>query len=305
MNPRFTVSARRRLPLRALLDLTIGPVRLHENRLPSTQSRCATCQQRPKVDPLRNCPLTGRCVHRCCPWALSRRSRSHCRCRPPNDWSRRSPARSQMDDCGCRAVDREVQAGRRGRKVTGPPGSRSSPRTARTFDSAIGKSLEVRSSDATTATAWTHENRLPTGSGRSAKSPAWSASIRTCCGPEFIMAALDAGVPLRDVQIAARHADPRTTTSYDRRARTTTATPPTPWSPSSPAADRPGTQSRWAARRLCFRTDASPATPLRDTPESSCSRRTAGAQRVLPRGNERSAASNQSATRRLVPVSIV
>jgi integrase/recombinase XerD len=28
---------------------------------------------------------------------------------------------------------------------------------------------------------------------------------------------LDAGVPLRDVQIAARHADPRTTTIYDRR----------------------------------------------------------------------------------------
>ena len=33
----------------------------------------------------------------------------------------------------------------------------------------------------------------------------------------FIMAALDAGVPLRDVQIAARHADPRTTTIYYRR----------------------------------------------------------------------------------------
>ena len=33
----------------------------------------------------------------------------------------------------------------------------------------------------------------------------------------FIMAALDAGVPLRDVQIGARHADPRTTTIYDRR----------------------------------------------------------------------------------------
>jgi len=33
----------------------------------------------------------------------------------------------------------------------------------------------------------------------------------------FIMAALDAGVPLRDVQVAARHADPRTTTVYDRR----------------------------------------------------------------------------------------
>ena len=31
-----------------------------------------------------------------------------------------------------------------------------------------------------------------------------------------IRAALDAGVPLRDVQLAARHEDPRTTTIYDR-----------------------------------------------------------------------------------------
>jgi integrase/recombinase XerD len=35
----------------------------------------------------------------------------------------------------------------------------------------------------------------------------------------FITAALDAGVPLRDVQVAASHADPRTTMRYDR-ART-------------------------------------------------------------------------------------
>ncbi len=35
----------------------------------------------------------------------------------------------------------------------------------------------------------------------------------------FITAALDAGVPLRDVQEAASHADPRTTMHYDR-ART-------------------------------------------------------------------------------------
>ena len=31
------------------------------------------------------------------------------------------------------------------------------------------------------------------------------------------MCALDAGVPLREVQIAARHVDPRTTTVYDHR----------------------------------------------------------------------------------------
>jgi integrase/recombinase XerD len=33
----------------------------------------------------------------------------------------------------------------------------------------------------------------------------------------FIMCPLDAGVPLRAVQIAARHDDPRTTTVYDPR----------------------------------------------------------------------------------------
>jgi integrase/recombinase XerD len=32
----------------------------------------------------------------------------------------------------------------------------------------------------------------------------------------FITSALDAGVPLRDVQEAASHADPRTTMRYDR-----------------------------------------------------------------------------------------
>jgi integrase/recombinase XerD len=36
-------------------------------------------------------------------------------------------------------------------------------------------------------------------------------------GQQLWAAALDAGVPLRDGQIAARHADPRTTTIYDRR----------------------------------------------------------------------------------------
>jgi site-specific recombinase XerD len=46
-------------------------------------------------------------------------------------------------------------------------------------------------------------------------SPVPSVSLRHA----FITAALDAGVPLRDVQEAASHADPRTTMRYDR-ART-------------------------------------------------------------------------------------
>jgi site-specific recombinase XerD len=47
------------------------------------------------------------------------------------------------------------------------------------------------------------------------------AGINKPVGPHtlrhpFITAALDAGVPLRDVQEAASHADPRTTMRYDR-----------------------------------------------------------------------------------------
>jgi integrase len=50
------------------------------------------------------------------------------------------------------------------------------------------------------------------------------AGINKSVGPHtlrhaFITAALDARVPLRDVQEAASHADPRTTMRYDR-ART-------------------------------------------------------------------------------------
>ena len=53
-------------------------------------------------------------------------------------------------------------------------------------------------------TAWPRRPGSTTGSG--------CHSLRH----SYITAALDAGVPLRDVQIAARHADPRTTTRYDR-----------------------------------------------------------------------------------------
>jgi hypothetical protein len=54
----------------------------------------------------------------------------------------------------------------------------------------------------------------------SARPPAAPGSARpsrpTHFGTQFITAALDAGVPLRDVQEAASHADPRTTVRYDR-----------------------------------------------------------------------------------------
>jgi integrase/recombinase XerD len=90
------------------------------------------------------------------------------------------------------------------------------PRTARTIDLAIGDRHDgpiLRRRDG---------QRLERRTAHR-----WVASIGKRAGLDsvhlhvlraaFIMAALDAGVLLRDVQTAARHADPRTTTIYDRR----------------------------------------------------------------------------------------
>jgi integrase len=60
----------------------------------------------------------------------------------------------------------------------------------------------------------------------------------------FVTTMLGAGVDLRDVQIAARHADPRTTMHYDRAARTWTATRTTSSPPSWPPAPDPACVSR-------------------------------------------------------------
>ena len=59
------------------------------------------------------------------------------------------------------------------------------------------------------------------GAGRIVRRVARRAGIAKPAGPHtlrhaFITAALDAGVPLRDVQEAASHADPRTTMRYER-----------------------------------------------------------------------------------------
>ncbi len=90
------------------------------------------------------------------------------------------------------------------------------PRTARTIDLAVGQRCEGpilrrhdgQRLDRRTAHRWIRSM---------AKRPGLSQVHPHMLRAAFIMAALDAGVPLRDVQIAARHADPRTTTIYDRR----------------------------------------------------------------------------------------
>jgi integrase len=90
------------------------------------------------------------------------------------------------------------------------------PRTARAIDLAIGERCQgpiFLTPDG---------NRLDRhGAGRIVRRIARRAGIGKNVGPHtlrhaFITAALDAGVPLRDVQEAASHADPRTTMRYDR-----------------------------------------------------------------------------------------
>ena len=88
------------------------------------------------------------------------------------------------------------------------------PRTARTIDLALGERGEGpilrrrdgQRLDRRTAHRWVRSIGKRAGLGLVHPHMQRAA---------FIMAALDAGVPLREVQIAARHADPRTV--YDRR----------------------------------------------------------------------------------------
>jgi site-specific recombinase XerD len=90
------------------------------------------------------------------------------------------------------------------------------PRTARTIDLAIGEQTagpilrrhDGHRLDRRTAHRWVRSIARRAGLGL-----VHPHMLRAA----FIMCALDAGVPLRDVQIAARHADPRTTTVYDHR----------------------------------------------------------------------------------------
>jgi len=90
------------------------------------------------------------------------------------------------------------------------------PRTARAIDLAIGERL-----DGPIFTAADGERLDRHAAVRIVRRIARRAGIKKPVGPHtlrhaFITAALDAGVPLRDVQEAASHADPRTTMRYDR-----------------------------------------------------------------------------------------
>jgi integrase len=96
------------------------------------------------------------------------------------------------------------------------------PRTARAIDLAIAERT-----DGPVFLAADGRRLDRHGAGRVVRKVARRAGIGKTVTPHtlrhafiictaFITAALDAGVPLRDVQEAASHADPRTTMRYDR-----------------------------------------------------------------------------------------
>jgi integrase/recombinase XerD len=120
---------------------------------------------------------------------------------------------ADIEHLGLERGHRTLTVIRKGGKVVTIP---LAPRTARAIDLAIGERTEG-------AVFLTRDGRRLDrhGAGRIVHQTARRAGIAKPVTPHtlwhaFITAALDAGVPLRDVQEAASHADPRTTMRYDR-----------------------------------------------------------------------------------------
>src|SRR6266513_3448440 len=120
---------------------------------------------------------------------------------------------ADIEHLGLERGHRTLTITRKGGKVVTIP---LAPRTARAIDLATGERTEGPVFLAADG------RRLDRhGAARIVRRVARRAGIAKPVGPHtlrhaFITAALDAGVPLRDVQEAASHADPRTTMRYDR-----------------------------------------------------------------------------------------
>jgi integrase/recombinase XerD len=122
--------------------------------------------------------------------------------------------------CATNVEDLGVERGHRTLRILGK-GNKPAiiplvPRTARTIDLAVGERCAgpiLRRRDGQRP-EWRTAHRWVRSIG---KRGGLGLVHPHMLGAAFIMAAFDAGVPLRDVQIAARHADRRTTTVYDRR----------------------------------------------------------------------------------------
>ena len=120
---------------------------------------------------------------------------------------------ANIEALGVERGHRTLVITRKGGKVVTIP---LAPRTARAIDLAVGER-----SDGPVFLAADGRRLDRHGAARVVRRVACRAGITKPVGPHtlrhaFITAALDAGVPLRDVQDAASHADPRTTMRYDR-----------------------------------------------------------------------------------------
>jgi integrase/recombinase XerD len=120
---------------------------------------------------------------------------------------------ADIEHLGFERGHRTLTITRKGGKVVTIP---LAPRTARAIDLATGERC-----DGPVFLAADGRRLDRHGAGRIVRKAARRAGISKPVGPHtlrhaFITAALDAGVPLRDAQEAASHADPRTTIRYDR-----------------------------------------------------------------------------------------
>jgi len=120
---------------------------------------------------------------------------------------------ARVEALGTERGHRTLTITRKGGKIVTIP---LAPRTARAIDLAIGERC-----DGPIFLAADGRRLDRHGAARIVRRVAGRAGISKPVGPHtlrhaFITAALDAGVPLRDVQEAASHADPRTTIRYDR-----------------------------------------------------------------------------------------
>ena len=121
---------------------------------------------------------------------------------------------ANIEALGTERGHRTLTVLRKGGKIVTVP---LAPRTARSIDLTLGERVEGaiflrrdgQRMDRHAAARIVHRVAKIAGLGNKQISP---HTLRHA----FITAALDAGVPLRDVQEAASHADPRTTMRYDR-----------------------------------------------------------------------------------------
>jgi integrase/recombinase XerD len=121
---------------------------------------------------------------------------------------------ADVEALGSERGHRTLTVLRKGGKIVTIP---LAPRTARAIDLAVGERVtgpiflraDGQRMDRHAAGRIVHRVARRAGLGHKTISP---HTLRHA----FITAALDAGVPLRDVQEAASHADPRTTMRYDR-----------------------------------------------------------------------------------------